>query len=351
MNRRKFGLALALGAGGVLSDKFVPHQKYSHSDWWKTVKPKALKKGDLIGLIAPSSSFDEERFEISRQNLREAGYKIKTGKSVLKRKGYLAGPDEDRLHDIHQMFADPKVKGIWCIRGGYGASRLLPKINYQLIASNPKVMAGFSDITALLNAFYLKTGLVGFHGPVAASEMNTYNKEYFFPLVENSIEYPFQIANSGKNILKGMDDAAYRLKTISPGSCIGRITGGNLSLLSAMAGTPYLDSFKGKIVFMEDVSERPYRIDRMLTQLLQATDLSKAAGIALGIFNRCEPNAGERSLSLLETLEDRLGNLGIPVVYGLSFGHVDEQFTFPLGIHAQVDATQKNVTLLESPVG
>lgn len=350
MQRRKFGKYLAMGAGGltVSPGMFFSGERKSGSR--PVLKPRALEQGDHIGLIAPSSSFDEERYENALKNIREAGFKVVEGKHLHGEKGYLAGPDRGRLEDMHRMFDSKRVKGIWCLRGGYGSTRLLEKIDYRMIAANPKVFLGYSDITALLNAFWIRSGLVGFHGPVAGSELPEYSQRYLLPMISGQEKFPLNFLHSEENKEKSTENSEYRFYTINGGSCIGRLTGGNLSLLAALTGTHYLDSFRDKIVFIEDIGEVPYRIDRMLTQLLQATDLNKAAGIAFGVCLRCEKREGSNSLKLEETLRDRLGNLGIPVAYGLSFGHIREQYTLPFGMHAQFDADTGILTLLESPV-
>ncbi len=313
----------------------------------KSIKPKRLKKGDTIGLITPGSPVSEEKLSKAVNNLETLGFRVHHTKNILAKKGYLAGTDEQRLADLHFMFENPKIDGIWCIRGGYGCTRLLPEIDYDLIRNNPKALIGYSDVTALLQAVFLKTGLIGFHGPVAASELTEYTIKHFQAVLMEP-EIPLHIRIAPENDEK--DNPAFQTKIITPGKASGRIAGGNLALLAALAGTKYQLDAKDKIVLLEDIGEQPYRIDRMLTQLLQSCRLAEAAGIALGVFDDCEAKLGTDSLSLMETFEDRLGNLGIPVVYGLSFGHINHQFTFPIGIDAALDAGTQTVALLESAV-
>ena len=207
-------------------------------------------------------------------------------------------------------------------------------------------MIGYSDITALLHAIYRETGLVCFHGPVASSDFTEYTVKHLKGvLMDTNSTYPIHYAT--ENDLE--EDNSYRTKVIRPGKARGELTGGNLSLLSAMAGTKFKWKVKNKIVFLEDIGEKPYRIDRMLTQLLQSTKLHKAAGIILGVFEDCEPKEGDRSLSLIECLEDRLGHLNIPIIYGLSFGHIKNHFTIPMGIEAEMDTETRSLNLLETP--
>lgn len=310
-------------------------------------KPLRLRNGATVALIAPSSPVSEEKLTKALENLRTFGYTVKEGASLRARNGYLAGTDADRLADLHWAFSDPTVEAVWCVRGGYGATRFLPHIDYDLIRRNPKPFIGYSDITALHLAIGQKTGLVTFHGPVAASDFPDNTLQHFRAALTNPVEGYVLRAPGPEEELPGEE---YRPLTIMPGTATGALTGGNLSLLAAMAGTPFSPSFRKKIAFIEDVGEQPYRIDRMLTQLLQATDLSKAAGIALGVFADCAAKTPEYSLTLMETLQDRLGKLEMPVVYGLPFGHVAHQATFAYGMPAELDAGQQTLTLLEPGV-
>ena len=310
-------------------------------------KPLRLTEGARIALIAPASPASDEKIEKALASLAGMGYRVREGASLRARYGYLAGPDEARLNDLHGAFADPEIDAVWCVRGGYGTTRLLPQIDYRLIRKNPKPFIGYSDVTALHLAIGQRAGLVTFHGPVAASDFPENTLRHFRAVLVEPVEgYLLQAPGAGEQ-LPGEE---YRPFVIAPGAASGPLTGGNLSLLAALAGTPFAPSFRGKIAFIEDVGEQPYRIDRLLTQLLHATDLRQAAGIALGVFADCAPKNTEFSFNLPETLRDRLGNLGMPVVYGLPFGHVAHQATFPYGIEAELDAEKRSLTFLESGV-
>ncbi len=311
------------------------------------LKPARLREGATIALIAPCSPPSEEKLTKGIANLTKFGFNIVEGKSLRARNGYLAGTDVERLADLHWAFQNPEIEAVWCIRGGYGASRLLPNIDYDLIRKHPKPLIGYSDVTALHIAIHQRTGLVTFHGPVAASEYPDDTLQHFRSVLVQPIA-PYEIAASTE--ATAFESPEYQPFVISPGQATGALTGGNLALLSALAGTPFAPVFKKKIVFIEDVGEQPYRLDRMLTQLLQATDLAKAAGIALGVFNDCQPKPDSPSLSLPDALRDRLGGLGIPVMYGLPFGHVNQQATFPYGIKAKLDADRMVLTILEEAV-
>lgn len=320
---------------------------YTSAKTKKIIKPQRLIKGDTVSVIAPSSGIEPEGFEKALQNLADLGFKTKVGKSARARNGFLAGNDKERLADLHEAFADKEVKAIWCVRGGYGASRILPDLDFKLIAKNPKILIGYSDITALHTAIHQRTGLVIFHGPVASSTFSDYAKNHVVNVLMNP-SAPYKIEVSPDNAAK--ESNLFKTETITKGTCRGRLIGGNLSLLSALAGTPFgLRDVKGKILFMEDVGEQPYRVDRMLTQLKQSIDLRSLAGIALGVFEDCNPK-DPNSQSLIDVCRDQFANLNIPVVYGLSFGHIRDQFTLPVGIEAELDAEKATMTFLETGV-
>jgi muramoyltetrapeptide carboxypeptidase len=334
-----------MGNSSNETTELAVNQEFSNK---KIIKPKRLKAGDTLGVIAPASALSEKVILRAIENLTSLGFKVKLGKNVREQKGYLAGTDEQRLEDLHWAFSDPEVDAVWCIRGGYGVTRILPKVDFKLIKRNPKIFIGYSDITALHIAIHQKTGLVTFHGPVGTSDYTDFTKPNVWNLLTNPTPQ-YKLVHSEENQKK--DSNLFKSEVITAGKCRGQLIGGNLSLLSAMDGTPFaLGDLKGKILFMEDIDERPYRVDRMLTQMLQSHDLSKLAGIALGIFEGCNPKPEENSLSLMECLKDRLGNLGIPVIYGLSFGHISNQYTLPVGIQAEMDTETGILTLLDSAV-
>lgn len=344
MIRRTFFKITGLATLGTSLPHFNMKAENPSATKPKLVKPKRLFPGANIALIAPSSPPSEEKLAKGIANLAQFGFKIWEGKSLRTHHGYLAGTDAERLADLHWAFENPEIDAIWCIRGGYGAARLLPHIDYELIRRNPKPFIGYSDVTALHIAIHQRTGLVTFHGPVAASDYPEDTLNHFQSVVmkaETAHEIPASSATEG---------AEHQPFVITPGAATGELTGGNLSLLASLAGTPFAPVFKKKIVFLEDVGEQPYRLDRLLTQLLQATDLSKAAGIALGVFNDCQPKPESPSFSLPDALRNCLGNLGIPVYYGLPLGHVAHQATFPYGIQARLDAGEMKLTILETAV-
>jgi len=313
----------------------------------KIIKPKRLKQGDTVGVIAPSSGLPAEDFDKAVKNLSDLGFKIKIGKYARAKNGFLAGTDKERLEDLHWAFSDSEIKAVWCVRGGYGASRILPAIDYNLIRKNPKIFIGYSDITAPHLAIFQNTGLVTFHGPVGTSNYSDYTKNHVLnTLMSPTEKYKIELSEYNKTQTSNL----FKTEVIVKGKASGELIGGNLSLLSAMAGTPFaLENLKGKILFIEDIGEQPYRVDRMLTQIKQSIDLRELSGIALGVFEDCNPKDAATQ-SLIEVLKDRLGDLGIPVIYGLSFGHIRDQFTLPLGIKAELDAENAVMTFLETCV-
>jgi muramoyltetrapeptide carboxypeptidase len=311
------------------------------------LKPVRIATGAVVSLIAPSSPITEEKYLKALSNMNSLGFVAKPGRYVLERSGYLAGTERQRLEDLHAAFADPETSAVWCVRGGYGSARMLNDIKYDFIRKHSKPFIGYSDVTALHIALHQKAGLVTYHGPVGASEftdptMQHFRKMLMFPNGGHSIAVP-----KATELLRGDEFQSF---IIRPGVADGPLTGGNLSLLAALTGTAYSPDFAGRIVFIEDVGEKPYRIDRMLTQLLQATNLSRAAGIVLGVFADCAPKPDDISWSLKETLIDRLAPLKIPVMYGFPFGHIPDQATLPYGLIARLDTMEGTLTVLEPGV-
>ena len=313
------------------------------------IKPKRLKRGDTVGLIAPGGYISKNALTESIENIEKLGFKPYFTDNILARNGYLGGSDEKRSDDVNHMFINDKVDGIICARGGYGCNRILPMLDYDAIKANPKVLVGYSDITALHNAIYAKTGLVTFHGPVATSTFNEFSINNFVNVImEPKERYVFKHSDDYK---KGGD---YEISTIREGKAKGELIGGNLRIVVTLIGTPYDVDFTNKILYLEEIDEKPYRIDRMLTELLLAGKLQQVAGIALGVFRKCDKKVGtqkgEETFSLKEVLIDRLYDLGIPVIYGLSFGHIENKYTLPFGINAELDVMNQTITLEESAV-
>ena len=292
----------------------------------QAIKP-LLKPGDKVGLITPAGFITEEKLQKAIRNLSSFGLKPIYYNSILEKIGYLAGTDQSRLNELHSMYKNKNIKAIICVRGGYGTTRILDKMNYDLIKQNPKPLIGYSDITALTAAIHKKTGISGFHGIVGAGDFTKYT--------ENNFKNLF-FSNSEEVHINVFEDHKKDAYIINEGACKGELIGGNLAIICSLTGTPFEENWDNKIVFLEDVGEAPYRIDRMLTQLISAGKFKNVKGIILGRFTGCEPEEKdkENSFSLKEVISNRIKTLNIPAVYGFSFGHIKNQAIFPVGINA-----------------
>lgn len=317
----------------------------------RLIRPKVLKPGDTIGLITPSTYVsDPDRLASVERTVRYFGLKPKWGKNVRKQSGYLGGSVADRIEDLHAMFRDQEVNGIFAIRGGYGAAQLLHHIDYGLIRSNAKVFLGYSDITALHLAINKMAGLVTFHGPVMTSKFTDYTQKFFRKALFDTDPIGPVTNPAEANALR----PAHTLRTVRPGRASGTLIGGNLTLISTTMGTPYEIETRNRILFIEDVGEEPYRIDRMLTQLKLAGKLDAASGIIWGECEDCHPNdykpSFQSTFSLGEIVDNILGNLKIPVLSGLTIGHTDDQLTLPEGVAATLDTDKQTLDITESGV-
>ncbi len=320
-------------ASGVLSK--VPG---AYESGKKLIKPKALKEGDTIALVAPGSPiYSEDEFNRMLSDLEGLGFNLRLGKHVRDQRGYLAGNDKDRAADLMRQFVDPRVDGIICIRGGWGCNRILPLLDFDVMRNHPKVFMGFSDITSLHMAIRKKAGLVTFHGPVGKSTWNQFTTEAFRRVVWKGEKVTF-------NLPDDVNDAF----PIKEGKATGILLGGNLTVLTSMIGSGYLPSFRNAILFLEDVGEDVYRIDRMLTQLKLAGILDQLNGFVFGKCTECE--AGDNSLSLQQVFDDHLGSLDIPAFYGAMISHEEQNITLPIGVKAEMDAGSKTISLLEAGV-
>jgi muramoyltetrapeptide carboxypeptidase len=349
MNRRNFmrasgatALALPLAPGLALATQTSAN---------KLIKPKALRAGDLVGVVAPGTAVpDPERLALVEPTLRFFGLRAKLGRYVARGSGHVTRTVSERVDDLHAMFRDPEVKAVFCIRGGYGSMQLLDKLDYDLIRRNPKVFIGYSDITALHLAINRHAALVTFHGPIVLSSFTDYTQRNFRQAL-------FDARPAGK-LTNPQESNQLRpehpLRTIRAGTATGQLVGGNLSLVTALMGTPYEIETRGRILFIEDVGEEPYRIDRMLTQLRLAGKLDQAAGIVFGECSECAPNDYKPSFAwdatLGEVLDNILGATRVPVLSGLTIGHTADQLTLPLGVNATLNADEKTLELKEAGV-
>ena len=349
MRRRSFlKYSSTAAAAALLPSTFAQQSAALHAP----KKPKVLPSGSTLGLVAPASSVSEEQFEKTLSNVSQLGYRCTYSPKLRLRKGFLAGTDSSRLSDLHRAFQDPSIDGILCVRGGYGCMRLLNKIDYNSLRPHLKPLIGFSDITALHIALYNKLDWVGLHGPMGGSDFSDFSVSAFKELLQGGGKgyrvspYPQPAASADKGPIL---DTCW---TIVAGKAKGRLMGGNLTMICALLGTPYSPRFDDCIVFLEEVGERPYRIDRMLTQLHLSGVLRRARGLVLGVFSDCEepleyfnPTA---PVYLEEVIKERLSTLRIPVLYGLPFGHVQANAILPVGIEAELNTFNKSITLQES---
>jgi len=310
--------------------------------------PSKLERGDIIGVVTPASppyGEKRKRYEKGLDYLREKGYEVVEGRNARAERGYLAGSDEQRASDLNDMFRNPQVKAIFCTRGGYGTPRIIDRIDYDAIRKNPKILIGYSDITALQLAIFQQTGLVTFSGPMVAVEMGKeiepFTEDNFWRMVTNQQpigEFPLP--------------SDQKLKTYKPGRADGRLIGGCLSLITPLLGTKYFPDFDNAILVIEDIDEESYRIDRHLAQLRLAGVLQQLSGIVFGQFIDCEPKEQDAApfLTVEEVIADYIADLDIPIVGNFPYGHGDIKVTLPIGAQVILDADAGKVFLPNSVV-
>lgn len=312
------------------------------------VRPKRLAAGDRVALVAPANAtFETLELQIARESLEALGLRVEVGPHLLNRRGYLAGRDADRAADINRFFGDGAVRAVFPIRGGWGSSRLLPLLDYGLIRRNPKVLLGYSDITALLLGVHAKTGLVTFHGPNGLGRWD-----------ETSVAWMRRVLFDGDAVVmenpkeKGefLVQTEHRIQTITSGTARGPLLGGNLTVLTAIIGSPYVPAWDGAILFLEDIGEDLYRVDRMMTTLKLSGVLDRIAGLVFGTCTECGPGEGFGSLTLEEILDDHVSPLNIPAWRGALIGHRHPQFTLAQGVPVEIDAAAGTIRMLEAAV-
>jgi muramoyltetrapeptide carboxypeptidase len=312
-------------------------------------KPARLRPGDVVGLIQPAYPL-EDPFDIRfvQEAIRAMGLVPKLGQSVGQRFGYLAGEDKARAADVNAMFADDGVKAVFAVRGGWGCARILPHLDWKTIAANPKLLIGYSDITALHMAIAARAGFATIHGPGAASDWGAKSWDSFRALAFEGAMPTYRNPVIAEDRLALRE---WRTRAIRGGRASGRLLGGNLTVLTALLGSPYLPDFSGAILFLEDVDEAEYRVDRMLTSLSLAGVLSKVSGIVFGQCTDCKAKGGAYGgFTLSQVLEQHLAPLGVPVFEGAFFGHIRDQFSLPQGVRAEIDADAGTIRLLEPAV-
>lgn len=312
-------------------------------------RPPRLRPGDTVGLIQPAGfAADLAGPQTAIETIRAMGLVPKLGQHVYDRHGYLAGTDQARASDINAMFADPAVRAIFASRGGWGSARALPYLDWDLISANPKLLIGFSDITALHLAIAARGGFPTIHAPNAGNNWGPLSSETF-RLLAFDAALPFY-----RNPGAGDSSAAIgsgSIETLRPGKAQGRLIGGNLTVLSTLMGTPYLPGFDGAILFLEDVDEAVYRVDRMLTQLALGGVLRRVAGVVFGQCARCAtPGEPGGAFTLSDVLARHLRPLGVPAFSGAMIGHVANQFSLPVGVRAEIDADAGTIRILDPVV-
>jgi muramoyltetrapeptide carboxypeptidase len=317
----------------------IPHRTFDN-ETQDFIQPKRLQKGDCIGICAPAGALrrKEEVAEFT-QTLNQMGFRVKVGKNVYRKHGYFAGTDAERTSDFMDFIEDDEVQGIFFLRGGWGCARLLSLLDFKSIRANPKVIMGFSDATSMLNAITDRSRVITFHGPSGNSTWNNYSKKYIESVLMSGERTQFKNSSSDHSIT-----------TYSSGTASGILWGGNLSVVTSMIGSPYFPDMADALLFLEEVGEEPYRVDRMLTQLEQAGILDRCNGIILGSFRKCSAEEPDRSFTLEEVFEQHFNHLEIPVFYGAQIGHTVNKFTIPIGVEASMDADTGTVQLTHPAV-
>lgn len=313
------------------------------------VLPRRLRVGDTIGLFNPSGAiYERAPYEQTQRALQALGFKTREAPNARARYGHMAGTPAQRAEDIHTLFANPDVAGALAITGGSGANRVLPLLDYALIGRYPKFLGGFSDLTALLCAVQVQTGLVTFHCPLGRSDWNPFSTRHFQALVMQGQATVLSQADVATDAAVAQEST---ISTLRGGVARGPLLGGNLAVLTSLSGTPYMPRLQGAILFLEDVNEYIYRVDRMLSTLMLSGALAGVAGVVLGGFSNCGPSEGSYgTLTLDEVFDDYFGPLGVPVIRGAPFGHVKHKFTLPLGVPAELDADARCLRLLTPAV-
>ena len=341
MNKRSFLKSLGLLAASSPMLAF----DFSRSSSANPLLPIALLRGQTVGIISPSAaSADRMEYTFAKEAMEAMGLKVKVGSNFKNRFGHLAGTDEERAADLNTMFSDPEVKAIICLRGGSGAARILPLIDYEQVKANPKPLLGYSDITALHCALYSQTGLISFHGPNGSGSWNSFHANQFQQLFfdQKLLSFKNEVTKGDDLVAKGN-----RIQTLTKGTVEGKILGGNLTVLTALSGSIYYPDFQDAILFIEDVGEDPYRIDRMMSTLKLNGTLGKIKGFVFGQCSDCKPGSGYGAFTVDQIMDQYIIPLNIPAYIGAMIGHISKQFIIPVGARVRLNADQGSITLLE----
>lgn len=293
---------------------------------------KPLTKGARVALVAPSGIVaDATQVDRAEDNAKSLGWIPVLGENVSALHGYLAGTDEQRAQDFNRALWDDSIDAIWCVRGGYGAARLIPHIDFDALRSNPRPVIGFSDITALHAAIYRECGIVSFHGPTARGELSDFSRDSFVRALIDHTD-SCGVAAEGRSLREG--------------KVRGRLAGGNLALITSLIGTPWSVDFDGAILVIEDIDEAVYRVDRMLRQLLLSGSLSRCVGLVAGDFRPPQGESAEQNRLIDEVIFEAAEEAGIPCLAGAPIGHISDQWTLPLGALAELDVGERSLRIL-----
>ncbi|MFC1850682.1 LD-carboxypeptidase [candidate division CSSED10-310 bacterium] len=304
------------------------------------VKPRKLYYGDTIGVIAPGGPPDTDRLKSGIELLEELGFSVVAGASLAQRRGYLAGEDRDRAAELMAMFEDPGIDAIFCARGGTGSGRLLPYLDFEKLSPHPKIFVGYSDVTCLQLAFHQQMHWCSFYGPMVAVDLVAKTNS---DIRAESVWFQMLTGQGpGHEVIQG--------KSLFPGSATGPLVGGCLSLIQSLCGSSYFPDLDGAILFLEEVNEEPYRIDRMLTHLKLCHHFENLAGVLVGELKDCHPKDDEPSLSIEQILADHFGPLEIPLIMDLPFGHGTGHQVLPIGVRAEMNGQEGYYRLLEKAV-
>ena len=306
------------------------------------LKPKPLRKGDTIGLVGISGALQqpEERFPKMMEAIDALGYKVIVADSCREQYGYLSGTDASRARGLNQMFADDRVDAVVCMRGGYGVARMLDQVDFDVIRANPKILLGYSDITALHTAIHQKVGMVTFHGPMPSTCWPRFD--------DFTRESMLRALTSTQPLGKLVNPEGQEPRCVVPGRCEGLLVGGNLTLIASACGTPFALDATDKVLLLEDIGEKIYRLDSMLTQLRQAGMFEKCAGVVLGGFTNCTVEYPDYALVLEDIIRDIIVPAGKPVLANMAIGHMDTKLTVPLGVRCRMDSEAGTLEIVES---
>ncbi len=310
----------------------------------RMLRPPRLKKGDAIALINPGGVVSDEHIQSTVKNAESLGLKPRIGTNLRAKRGGYAGTPQQRADDVHSMWRNPEIRALWSVRGGSGTSQTLPLIDYAMLRANPKVLMGYSDMTALLNAVTHLSRMITFHTPSGISTLTDYSRNHLESILFEGAEN-YVMRSAAANDERAATDPEFRVRTLREGVATGALVGGNLAVFSALVGTPYLPTFANKLLFLEDINEAPYRIDRMLTQLRQHSANAKPAATIFGVFRKCEATDGEPSITLAEAFADHASDHAVPTVSGYSVGHIAHQMVMPIGAVATLNTDAQTLTL------